>query len=377
MQLAIDLRCCQTGSAIRGIGRYSFYLAEELTGIVKKVDYICDYNRKTHFPRAHSANSIIAETELTADVFYHQSSNFEPELPVLDPRLLKAKLKSVTVYDLIPFVMREHYLDGADENSINSARHYFNQLNNLKHFDLIFVISESTKNDVIKHLGLKPKQVTNISGSCDDFFRSPLHHKVKKQEVFGRFGISMPYFMYTTSNDYRKNNKMAIAGFARACQTIGYEHQLVLVSSHFDEALTTQLFEFAAECGMQDRQLVVLFRVSDDELKLLYTNAYCSYFPSLYEGFGLPILEAMCCNSAVIASNTSSMPELVGYSEQLFDPTNVCSIADMVARVVMNPQWRNLIAERGLQRASSFNWRASAERVIAAYSQQKSDRACT
>jgi glycosyltransferase involved in cell wall biosynthesis len=143
------------------------------------------------------------------------------------------------------------------------------------------------------------------------------------------------------------------------------QHQLAIVCA-LGDADRNRLLALAASAGLGADELVLTGFVPEQDLIACYRACKAFVFPSLHEGFGLPVLEAMKCGRAVIAGNRSSLPEAVGYSEALFDPTNVQSIAAKITEVLTDAEFCAALERHGLEQAKKFSWEKTARRAWAA-----------
>lgn len=179
-------------------------------------------------------------------------------------------------------------------------------------------------------------------------------------------GVQRPYFLSVGALHPRKNLGRLIEAFEKHREA-GGDAQLVIVGPPAWGARDLQeLVDAKARPGSG---IVARGFVTDEELHALYRQATALVFPSLYEGFGLPALEAMALGTPVIAANTSSLPEVVGDAGLLVDPLSVGSLAEALDRVASDEELRRQMTARGLRRAAGFTWETTAERTLAAYLQ--------
>ena len=146
-------------------------------------------------------------------------------------------------------------------------------------------------------------------------------------------------------------------------------HQLVF-GGKMPDAVVSELNNEAVKCGLRKAELVFTGYVTDTELSIFYKNCKLFVFPSWHEGFGLPVLEAMACGAPVIASNTSSLPEVIGLDDALFDPLDVKSITSVILKVLTNDSYRSKLINHSKNRAKDFSWDSSARIAIQAYEEQ-------
>ncbi len=265
---------------------------------------------------------------------------------------------AVVLYDLIPLVRRDTYL--ADPRM---ERWYEGRLGQLRRADHLLAISGASRQEAVDRLDVEPDAVTDIAAAVDDVFRPGDVDARTAASVRRRFGIERPYVLYTGGIDPRKNIDGLIDGFAAMAPDVRDAHQLVVVCS-VDDAARSALEARASAAGLRPGDLCLTGFVSSDDLVALCRLATVAAFPSLHEGFGLPALEAMSCGRAVIASDRSSLPEVVGRDDALFDPTSSASIAALLERVLTDDEFRHELEQHALVQAGRFSWERTATATL-------------
>lgn len=162
----------------------------------------------------------------------------------------------------------------------------------------------------------------------------------------------------------RKNTNALLTAYARLPRSIQQKHGLILVCTHASAA--NSILRLVAALSLEDRVLMMQ-GISDDTLAMLYRTAGVFVFPSLEEGFGLPPLEAMACGAPVIASNTSSLPEVLGDAAMLVSPTDIDGLATAIEWVLTDANLADTMREKGLLRSSKFSWRETARQTLSVY----------
>lgn len=222
----------------------------------------------------------------------------------------------------------------------------------------IIAVSQNTKRDLVRLLGVDERKVTVIYNGVD--------HSVFKPN--GSKPAPFPYILYVGSERPRKNLRRLLAAFARLKRSGGFNDlKLVKVgtpgrSPAFRKSVLRAINDF----GLQGE---VLFteHLNDQELAAKYGAARALVYPSLYEGFGLPVLEAMACGCPVITSDVSALPEVAGDAALLVDPCDEAALSEAIARLLSDDNLRGRLIERGLERSKRFSWASSASQTLALY----------
>ncbi|UCV20760.1 glycosyltransferase family 4 protein [Ferribacterium limneticum] len=265
---------------------------------------------------------------------------------------------AVVFYDLIPFLYPEQYLANSSLRGW-----YAEKLQHLKCADLLLAISQASRRDAMEYLGVSEEQVANISSGIDvEMFgreSAPWEDTVKK------YGVPERYLLYVGAADPRKNLGAFLQAFGSLPSSEIGDVSVVIVG-RITNGQRKALGKIASALPRGSRQLIFAGHVSDDALIAFYRHALALVFPSLHEGFGLPLLEAMAAGCPVIASNCSAFPEVVGVQEALFDPMSLQSMSELIRKVILDKEYRNwLIAEQS-GRVGLFSWGGVAERAWSA-----------
>lgn len=233
----------------------------------------------------------------------------------------------------------------------------------LRRADAVITVSESSKRDIVNHYGTPPEKIMVVYQSIAPNFRV-LPKDAVLRERLGQFGIRGPYILAVGNLQPRKNLYRLILAYARLLRNGTYRGNLVLVGkSKWQES---SLFQLAHELGLEDHINFTGY-VSDEDLVALYNGADVFVYPSLYEGFGLPPLEAMACGCPVVASDSSSLPEVVGDAGILAPPQSDDAIAWAISRLVFEPGLRATLMARGLERVQRFSMSQAAQQTLHLY----------
>ena len=222
-----------------------------------------------------------------------------------------------------------------------------------KKIDHVITISENSRRDLLAHVPLRPEQVTVTSLGLDTERFRPAEHR----------GEGKPYVFCVAGADPTKNVGVLIDAFAKLPETLRSRFDLLLAG----DVCKRPDIRAAVEHHGLGAHTTLVGVVSDRELVAYYQQATLFVFPSLYEGFGLPVLEAMGCGCPVICSNASSLPEVAGDAAVLVDPQDGVRLAMELARVLMSPSLQDELRAQGLARARAFSWDRTAAETVAVY----------
>lgn len=269
---------------------------------------------------------------------------------------------AATLYDLIPLLNEAAYLPTPEIKSW-----YGRKIESLKNAGLLLAISDYSRLEAIQALGVGPDQVASISAAIDTRFHPVELTADAVSAVRSRYGISRDMVLYAPGGfDQRKNFKALIQAYAALGPAYRQRYQLV-IASKVSQGDRLRLEELALHENLGSDELVMTGYVHDDDLVKLYNMATLFVFPSLHEGFGLPVLEAMACGLPTIGAATTSIPEVIGRADALFDPASVAAIAQKMTEVLDNPGYAQALRQHGLKQAEKFSWAASAERALDAF----------
>jgi glycosyltransferase involved in cell wall biosynthesis len=276
---------------------------------------------------------------------------------------------AVTLYDLIPCLFPKTYLSDPAYR-----QWYQSKLAALQKADLCLTISESTRLDAQKHCQTLPSKLINISADADPHFRLSKPTPSDTWHLKEKLNIQRPFILCTGGDDPRKGLTSLITAFANLPIAIRLTHQLVIVCK-LSPTSAARLHHFAFDNGLQAHELVLTGQVTDHELLALYNLSSLFVFPSLYEGFGLPVLEAMRCGAAVLASRNSSLVEIVAWEEAMFDATSTEQMTQLIAKGLSEADFRQALIHNSEVQSKRFSWELSARHALAAMERHRSSRA--
>jgi glycosyltransferase involved in cell wall biosynthesis len=403
MRIVLDFQACQSGSRYRGVGRGSrslmLSMAQRLIDLGDDVFFLLNAafidehvaledDLLTQIPRAQvklfhiispcaaawpenawrqMAARIIREHAiacLEAD-FVHVPALLADgwgDDSVGSVGLLGVNIPvSLTQHDLIPLAMEDIYMPPGPFRD-----YYLTKLEGAKKADLFLAISEYSRKEALEYLGVPENVVVNISSAAESESWKPEYNESAINSTLSKLRLSPGFLLYAPGGfDYRKNLDRLSEAYALLPPRMRAGHQLV-IASKLDPGRREILNQSMASCGLDAEEVVLTDYVSDEELKHLYSSCFAYVFPSLHEGFGLPALEAMSCGAPVIASSRTSIPEVVGMDEALFDPTSARSIADKIMEVIQDEEFRKRLLAHAVSQPKKFSWEKSAEIAIEA-----------
>ena len=221
--------------------------------------------------------------------------------------------------------------------------------------DRVFTVSAFTKKELVDWLGVSQEKVVVVGNGVDARFR-PV--EITSTAVQDQYRLSLPFMLSVGTIEPRKNLERLIRAFDLVAPKI--KHSLVIVGARGWK--TSPIYGAYKASPFRDRIVFTGF-VNDAELPAVYNLADAVVYPSLYEGFGIPVIEAMACGTPVITSNLSALPEVAGDAALLVDPFDVRALADAMERIVQDEPLRATLRAKGLERAKQFSWDASVAEV--------------
>lgn len=397
MRIVLDLQGAQASNRLRGIGRYSLSLAQAIVRNRQHHEILIALNG--HFPDSIDSirdafNGLLPQDNIrvwtvpnltsvaSQDKRRFQAAELlrESFLASLKPdavlvsslfegndgsvtsigSLKISALTAVILYDLIPYINQDAYL-----RDVRQKQFYFQKLYHLRRADLCLAISEATRQDAVDYLGFPDQSVVNILGDADPRFRKLNVPAERERALRARYRLERPFVMYTGGLDARKNIDGLIRAYALLPVELRQQHKLAIVCKITQDA-RIKLDQFGLECGLSSGELVLTDFVPDDDLIALYNICKLFVFPSRYEGFGLPLLEAMRCGAPVIGADTSSIPEVIGLPHALFAPEQESALTKKLSQGLSDETFRKELIQHGMGQASRFSWDDTAKRALSA-----------
>ncbi|HNZ28757.1 MAG TPA: glycosyltransferase family 1 protein, partial [Candidatus Goldiibacteriota bacterium] len=231
--------------------------------------------------------------------------------------------------------------------------------------DKVITVSDYSKNDIIKYAGVKGEKISVIKEGVDKKYRV-ITDKVKGDRVKAKYKITKPYIMISAAADLRKNTERALQVFNIFNNITDYKYQLVITSIGKKELLTTNIEKIIKEKSLE-KYVIITEYVGDDDMVLLYNNALFFFFPSMWEGFGLQVLEAFSCGLPVITSDNTSLKEVAGNAAMFIDPFSEEDMVRAMTELEKSEAKRKALAELGFERVKSFSWKETAQETLKIY----------
>lgn len=229
--------------------------------------------------------------------------------------------------------------------------------------DTVIAVSENTKKDIINHFKICPDKVRVVYEAVDGFFRI-VNDSKESERIKRKFNITKEYILNVSLISPRKNLVFLLNSFKKLRENKNIDCQLVIAGGKGWRY--ENIFKTAALLKLENN-VIFTGQVSNNEILHLYNNAILFAYPSLYEGFGLPVLEAMACGCPVISSNTSSIPEVCGNAAVLVDPKNIDGLTEAMYKIITQDSMRQMYRKGGLARAGCFSWAKTAQQTLDIY----------
>jgi len=232
-----------------------------------------------------------------------------------------------------------------------------------KRASAIITVSKQSKESIIEYLGIHSDHIFVTYEGVNSIFQ-PVRQDEPVQLLRKKFGLPSKFILAIGSADPRKNIETLVSAYALLPESLRMEYRLVIVWTAPVLASTTS--SQIQSLGLSEH-VQFLSQVSNEDLVLLYNEASLFVFPSLYEGFGLPMLEAMACGTPVIAADNSSIPEIAGDAAMLFDAKNTHGLSKLIAYVLTNDEVLSSLIRKGFERNAIFSWEKCARETLAVY----------
>lgn len=305
---------------------------------------------------AFSESKIIKEAIKDIEIYHNLYNCFPDEV-----KKSNSIKKFITVHDVIPAVRPDLI--------VNSRKHAFQkqiqQFSELGNKEIIFTVSQFSKDDLCNfNKNVDPSNVYVTHLAAGDIFKKAEEGDI--QQIRAQFKIpnDARYILSTLTSDPKKNMPFVVAGFEELLKSENF-HDLYLVL--FGGLKTADLTIINKLPSNIRNKIILTGYVNDEEMAILHSGALCFCFPSLYEGFGIPVLEAMQCCTPVITSNVSSLPEVAGDAAILIDPLDKDALIQAFLSLYKGPELRQTLIQKGQEQAKKFSWDACTDIMIDVY----------
>lgn len=374
-KIAIDIRTLMD-ERYSGVSEYTLRLVSELLRLDKQNEYVLYYNCgrdiSARLPQFQQANVRVVGTRYPnkffnyvlqkifhypkidrvvggADVFWSPHINFLS--------LSNQPKKFLTIHDL-SFLRYPDFFSG--------RKNFWHRAVNIKRlaagFDHFIAVSENTKNDIVDLLDVPAERVDVIYSGVDESY-APVNNVDVLEKVRSKYVLPGKFILYLGNVEPRKNLVGLIKAYTELRQNNPELSDYQLVIAGATGWKIAQIFQALYASPYQD-DIKFLGYVDKEDKPALYTMSSVFAYPSFYEGFGFPPLEAMACGTPVVTSNISSLPEIVGSSALTIDPYNTRAIAEAIKQVLSSPDLAESLRQKGLEQVKKFNWEAAAQRYL-------------
>jgi glycosyltransferase involved in cell wall biosynthesis len=369
-RLVLDVQALQSEMhSERGIARYVRMLCKHLMPNLDSIEAFClnpnrPYPKNVDHDLVYSGKLVwgnmapIRSASAKGPAVYWRMSPFEMQAPedTIHPRniLSSGAVVVAILYDLIPCLFPEVYLT----DPVVKAR-YAHHAEMLRQSDLLLSISESAKADAVSRFGYPADRIAVIKAGVSEFFDAIDGADLDGQLIKSKIPeLSRPFLYTVMGEDPRKNLDGLLKAFALLPGKLRAQHQLVVGGAYSGESIANIKQAVPAEIA---ERLVFPSHVDDATMRALYRNCALFVFPSKYEGFGLPLVEALACGATAITSNASSLPEIMEFPEATFHPDNAEEMAALMERGLSDRAFSRTIRNVGKVRVPMFRWHSVAE----------------
>lgn len=374
MRIGIDASCILP---IRtGVGNYTLNLLKSLLRLDDKNEYVIFLNSfsQTMNPEFHflrKPNVKVKRFHIIGpflwqmwrffnappiEVFVNKVDVFHSPTGVIIPQLKGKRL--ITIHDL-------YFMEHPEETDVLGGKYLYHTLPRKIHkVDKIISVSHSTKSAIIKYLKVPPEKITVIYEGVDFTRFRRVYDKTLLNLIREEYCLPSQFILTVTTIEPRKNVEGLLFAYRRLKQILNNPPKLVIVGRKGLKA--DKITETVHQLGLY-RDVIFTGYVSDDHLPLIYNNALVFVFPSLSEGFGLPVLEAMACGLPVVCSDIPALREIAGDVAIFVDPENYYLMAEKLKEVIISHKLRHQLQEKSLQQARHFSWESCARKTLNLY----------
>lgn len=366
MKIAMDARSI-TWYHGTGIGTYTENLLKHLLNIDSENNYNL-YWSGDNFEDYRKDNTKIIMTSKKHQRFFQVNyfpSNLKKEnidlyhVPQNGIGLYKdIECKTVcTIHDLIPYIMPETVGRGYLLKFLKEMPDIISNSTG------ILTVSQYSKDDILRYFPIDPDKIFVTPLAANKCYK-PLDKELCKRFILNKYNIKDPFILYLGGFSDRKNVDSLIKAFSKVYKDLDKEHKLVILGSYRDSS--QKLVKLVDDLNMEDKIIFAGF-IPNEDLPSFYNACEAFVYPSLYEGFGLPPLEAMSCKAPVISSNLTSIPEVVGDCGILIDPYKPDSLRDAMGTLLNDDDLKDTLAIKGYLHSKNYSWENTAKKTLEAY----------
>ncbi len=367
MKIAIEARPVKWSYGT-GIGNYTYSLINKLNEIDHKNEYtfLCPDNQPNSyipFSRDYSFYSLPKddhreEIEIPFWLSKEQVDLFHlPQNGFRIPAQCSCKLV-VTVHDLIPYFLPEMVRPSFLKRFTSEMPVIVDRS------DRIITVSNTSKQDIINVFKINPNKIVVIP-SAPTLSYHPLPNVETRNWLYKNYGLKKPYILYVGGLNPRKNVAELVYAYSKIRRDLPKGQSLVILGP--DGKHRSKLQILGEALNITNEELIFPGFIDTAELPYFYNGADLFVYPSLYEGFGLPPIEAMACGTPVITSNVSSLPEVVGEAALTINPYDTLSLAESILKVLSDEALRLELSKKGLRHSSKYNWNSIVSQVLKVY----------
>lgn len=366
MKIAIEARPIKWSYGT-GIGNYTFSMIEKLHELDKENQYTFlwpDENPVPYIPfKSHYSFYALPKDDEREDAEIPLWLSMEKadifHLPQNGFRIPKTKTCKfiVTIHDLIPYFLPEMVRP-------SFLKRFTREMPEIvESADHILTVSQFSKDDIVKLFKVPPQKISVVYSAPTAAYQ-PYPEKPIRKYLGEKYGLKRPFILYAGGLNPRKNVAELIYAYSKIFRELHDLEQLVILGGNSNH--TNQLKLLVQSLGLESDVIFPGF-VESTDLPFFYNGADLFVYPSLYEGFGLPPIEAMACGTPVITSNVSSIPEIVGDAAIQVNPSDTLQLAESIFMVLNNPELHRTLAARGLEHCKKYQWRQNAAQILEAY----------
>ncbi|WP_138755239.1 glycosyltransferase [Paenibacillus sinopodophylli] len=367
MRMLIDVQTLYTDEKNRGIGVYTYNWLKSLIQHDDSIRFFLMRKKNNVWQFTFISKHIHFDSRLDQDQYWEEANieqfvinnnidivhftsplMFDIEVPILKINNVKT---SYLMYDLIPIVMKKQYYDRWPSQI---QKEYDRKLKVLQTADVILTISEASKRDIVMILKVDPNKIKVIYASTDEELYTEARTGNELKILDEELSLKKPFIYSLTGYDPRKNNKGLIQAFSEVIKSD--DNVKLVISGIKNQNEKEELYNFASEHGIIEDRITFLGFVSRECLLSLYKECNVFIFPSLYEGFGLPVLEAMRVGAPVISTKSSSIVEVAEEAAILVDPDDHKELAKSITLMLSDVEISSRYSQLGIVQSKKFVW---------------------